>query len=966
MRLFGKRATREESRVDPVGVNPNIRALSAPQSATSCDDDDNLDFLDGLAPDDDDLFQPAPKTQVSQVASLQDNNEDSENERRRREALANQDITHHNAVQPLKNEISATKPVSSQTVSLGIHLESGSTPKKEPTGEGSILSELDSLFSTEKSLSLKPSSGSTRHILDSSSTGTPLRTSAANKPLKGGSSHGTAAPVKQGWGSSHGSNVMIDDHSNHSEAGRMGRLGNFFRNTLHGENREGSVAGGSQHNGGGSKHGMSKVATDEVQRRTAFNEATLAPSKINSLSGGKDNGSTTDKHESKGFLGVGELKSANDDAEDAFASIFASSASLADESTNVTASTTAKAKAMSLLQPKTSRGKASTGSNQQSQSTIEKLTAELDEVNINYSNLARAMSKVREEKMAVEKELRVSSIEIDDLEEQMQHMKSVNNQIVETMRAEVLTMTEERKMSDEAYKAQIVSLAQDKDMHEREIMEQMGELNREMAHMVEDHKEAIQAKSMTIASLEMALDNSRDGGGGTTGRFQAMMSATSRDENDDNADGTRAVPFNAGQEESRDKKADEENNKRMIEAVSAKQKEKEQKKQIKKLVNKVRDLKEQREALDETYGNEMNEKDIIIQNFEEDVDHLQSVLEQMEESNENFENALRKCQEDLDDAREENRLLREGEEEKNSPQRYNSITTNESPSAGPSSGGNTANMLLELSKMDAQDTVSNLERVAFLQARAESSLENVQRVVAKMGLDHAVNSNRGGGSVPAADNDNRTRDDNDTIRSVLRTSKLIEEQVKLSLEFFELKFMNRLHTLEEDGIMLSEGQDIEEHHASAAAVVIKSAQIRNEAKAGIESLGEDLMEEISRLTQDVKSREDALTVMKNVVGGKEREAAMLRSELENRPTATAAPSVYAKQEQQSACMTMNKQGELLMPVSRSVMEALQKEVIAVVDRVKLKDQAIDELSVSLKKSKINEAKLQDRIKKLKQ
>uniref|UniRef100_A0A7S0G8F6 Uncharacterized protein n=1 Tax=Proboscia inermis TaxID=420281 RepID=A0A7S0G8F6_9STRA len=126
------------------------------------------------------------------------------------------------------------------------------------------------------------------------------------------------------------------------------------------------------------------------------------------------------------------------------------------------------------------------------------------------------------------------------------------------------------------------------------------------------------------------------------------------------------------------------------------------------------------------------------------------------------------------------------------------------------------------------------------------------------------------------------------------------------------------------------------------------------------------MEEISRLTQDVKSREDALTVMKNVVGGKEREAAMLRSELENRPTATAAPSVHAKQEQQSACMTMNKQGELLMPVSRSVMEALQKEVIAVVDRVKLKDQAIDELSVSLKKSKINEAKLQDRIKKLKQ
>lgn len=284
--------------------------------------------------------------------------------------------------------------------------------------------------------------------------------------------------------------------------------------------------------------------------------------------------------------------------------------------------------------------------------------------------------------------------------------------------------------------------------------------------------------------------------------------------------------------------------------------------------------------------------------------------------------------------------------------------------------------VLDAVNRDRQETLATLERVALVWEKADDSIQTLEDVMDEL---------------RPYDDEDEVDGDRERALSTLETASLVHGQIKVSLLLVELKLRNQLTSLKNDKLRMSLGNGIKNKAGeSAESVIAKMGEIQTEAMASLEQVERSMSDQIRSLEGSANAETDdfkaQLMEKDETMEGLKKEVEEIRAQLakakadEGRLTddterlkselaeaeARAAEAVNSAAE--AAAMNGNakqKGGDAETPLaSRKVMERLQREILAVVERVKEKNETIGRLTAAIDEHKVREAALKRELKRM--
>jgi hypothetical protein len=250
--------------------------------------------------------------------------------------------------------------------------------------------------------------------------------------------------------------------------------------------------------------------------------------------------------------------------------------------------------------------------------------------------------------------------------------------------------------------------------------------------------------------------------------------------------------------------------------------------------------------------------------------------------------------------------------------------------------------VLDALARDRQETLTSLERVAMIWEKADDSIHGLEDVIVDLRKDET--------------ND---QGDHERLLSTLETASLVHGQIKVSLLLIELKLRNQLSSLKNDKLRMGHGDISADKDAS---VTEQMREIQKEALSVLDLVEKSLTDQIKQIEE---AERDETEKMKEAIQQKTEELKILQAQ--HKVLESEVSKLRLKEEERNKQSTDEKpedNDKAEVAVSKAVLERLQAEVLAVVERVKDKNDTIGKLKTLIEEHKVREAALKKELRRI--
>ena len=251
---------------------------------------------------------------------------------------------------------------------------------------------------------------------------------------------------------------------------------------------------------------------------------------------------------------------------------------------------------------------------------------------------------------------------------------------------------------------------------------------------------------------------------------------------------------------------------------------------------------------------------------------------------------------------------------------------------------------LEQIRLDRDESLQALERVALLWDKADEAIQSLEGVMEELKIQ---NSNKDGPELAPHDRE--------SALSTLETASLVHGQVKVALMLIELKLRNGLMSLKNDAaevgsVSAADPAIVDTINLAQDESMAAIAKVEESLKLQMEHLEHKSVAETKQVKENLESRVRDLKEMQ--ARQKELEQQVNRMSVEELGTLA----------QKNATAEEDKSVQLF--VSRKILERLQTEVLQVVARVKEKNETIGRLQAMVEEHKARENTLIEELRRM--